>query len=319
LEVRPESAGEEQRRRGVRRGAFLPRAAAVLTLLLPVSFPAAGVASDGIDCPAIDASEDPAPQDPPPGPRPSFPKLVGSALWEEVKRYGEDTEALVVAPLHWDSKDIRKAAGAAVLIGGAFAADPTILEAFERNRSEFTNRVSQATTWFGSPGALYLSLGLVAGGLVAGNDDLRDMGRDAVEASILTGLITSLIVKPVAGRWRPDESDGKTIFEPFSGHDSFTSGHATQAFAVASVVAMRSPGWVIPTIAYGLATVVACDRINDNVHFASDVIAGALFATATGRFLVNRHRGQSIHESKAPKVTFEVIPISDGLALRARW
>ncbi len=270
-------------------------------------------------CPPIDVVEEPATPESPPAPKPSIPKLVGGAVWNEVKRYGEDTAALVVAPFHWDAKDIRKAAGAAVLIGGAFAADPSILDAFQRNRSEFTNRVSQATTWFGGRGSLYISLGLVAGGLIAQNDDIRDMGRDAVEASIITGIFTNLIIKPVAGRWRPNESDGKTIFEPFSSHNSFTSGHATQAFAVASVVAMRSEGWVIPTIAYGLATVVACDRINDNVHFASDVIAGALFATATGRFLVNRHRAESIHEPKEPKLSLEVIPISDGVALRARW
>lgn len=319
MEVRPESAGEEPRKSGVRPDAFLRGAAAALAALLLLSLPTRTHASEAADCPVIDTAEEPAPQDTAPQPRPSVPKLVGGALWNEVKRYGQDTAALVVAPLHWDSRDIRKAAGSAVLIGGAFAADPTILEAFQRNRSEFTNRVSQATTWFGGRGSVYISLGLVAGGLIAQNDDIRDMGRDALEASIITGLFTNLIVKPVAGRWRPNESDGETIFEPFSGHNSFTSGHATQAFAVASVIAMRSPGWVIPTIAYGLATVVACDRINDNVHFASDVIAGALFATATGRFLVNRHRGESIHDSKTPKATFEVIPISDGVALRARW
>lgn len=290
----------------------------MLAGLLLFALPCRRAAGDEGDCSPIDG-EEPATTGTAPAAEPSIPRLVGGALWSEVKRYGQDTAALVVAPLHWNATDIRKAAGAAVLIGGAFAADPSVLDAFERNRSEFTDRVSAATTWFGGRGSLYISLGLLAGGLIARNDDVRDMGRDAVEASIITGIFTNLIFKPVAGRWRPNESDGETIFEPFSGHNSFTSGHATQAFAVASVVAMRSPGWVIPTIAYGLAAVVACDRINDNVHFASDVIAGALFATATGRFLVNRHRAESILEPKEPKLSLEVIPIADGVALRARW
>jgi membrane-associated phospholipid phosphatase len=132
-------------------------------------------------------------------------------------------------------------------------------------------------------------------------------------------MFTNWAIKPTAGRWRPDESNGETKFEPFSGHSSFTSGHATQAFAVASVIAMRAPGWIIPTAAYGLAFVVACDRINDRRHFASDVVAGALFATATGRFLVRRHRDAAVAEPPASTTTLEVVPIPDGVALRARW
>jgi membrane-associated phospholipid phosphatase len=250
---------------------------------------------------------------------PSVASVVGGALWNEVKRYGSDTAALVAAPFHWDANDRWKAAGSAALIGGAFAADQAVYRAFARNRSDFTDSVSRATTWFGARGGVYVAVGILGAGLLSGDADVRDMGRDAVEASIIAGAFTNLIIKPTAGRWRPNESDGATKFEPFSSHDSFTSGHATQAFAVASVVAMRSPGWILPTIAYGLATVVACDRINDRAHFASDVVAGALFATATGRFLVNRHRPVSILEPQKKTVTLEVLPIPDGIALRARW
>ena len=169
-------------------------------------------------------------------------------------------------------------------------------------------------------GGIAIAAALVGTGLAIGSPDVRDMGRDALEASIIAGMFTNWVIKPAAGRWRPSQSDGETIFEPFSGHTSFTSGHATQAFAVASVIAMRSPGWIIPTAAYGLAFVVACDRINDRAHFASDVVAGALFATATGRFLVRRHRAEAAGElAEPPKTTLEVVPIRDGVALRARW
>jgi len=254
-----------------------------------------------------------------PSAKPSVPKIVGDALWNEVKRYGSDTAALVVAPFHWGSDDLWKAAGSAAMIGGAFASDRAVYDAFARNRSGFTDGVSKYTTWFGARGGIYVALGLLGTGLAFGSADVRDMGRDALEASIIAGAFTNWVIKPTAGRWRPSESDGDTIFDPFSSHTSFTSGHATQAFAVASVVAMRSPGWVIPTVAYGLAFVVACDRINDRAHFASDVVTGALFATATGRFLVRRHRPDpKVLTSEAP-THVEIVPIPDGVALRARW
>ncbi len=234
-----------------------------------------------------------------PAPKPSIPKVVGAALWNEAKRYGSDTAALVVAPFHWGAQDGWKAAGAAAMIGGAFAADREVYDGFARNRSDFTDGVSKATTWFGGGGALGIAAALIGVGLAVESPEVRDMGRDALEAAVIAGMFTNWVIKPTAGRYRPSESNGETIFDPFSGHRSFTSGHATQAFAVASVIAMRSPGWIIPTAAYGLAFVVACDRINDRAHFASDVVAGALFATATGRFLVRRHRADASVETAA--------------------
>jgi membrane-associated phospholipid phosphatase len=257
---------------------------------------------------------------PPPSSKPSVPKVVGNALWNEVKRYASDTDALVVAPFHWNAQDRWRGVGAAALIGGAFWSDHAVYEVFQKYRSNFTNSVSSATTWYGGGGGVGVAVGLLGVGLLSGNTDVRDMGRDALEATIIAGAFTNLIIKPTAGRWRPSQSDGETIFEPFSGHTSFTSGHATQAFAVSSVIAMRSPGWIIPTVAYGLAFVVACDRINDRAHFASDVVTGALFATATGRFLVRRHRAESSGlETAAPTTTLEVVPIPDGAALRVSW
>jgi hypothetical protein len=269
-------------------------------------------ARDGAPLPAADDTT-PTPA------RPSVPRVVGDALWNEVKRYATDTADLVVAPFHWDGGDAWRAASSAALIGGAFAADRAVYDAFARNRSDFTNSVSKYTTWFGGGGALGVAAGLIGVGLAAGSPEVRDMGRDALESAVIAGMFTNLVIKPTAGRWRPSESDGETKFDPFSGHNSFTSGHATQAFAVASVIAMRAPGWIIPTAAYGLAFVVACDRINDRAHFASDVVAGALFATATGRFLVRRHREAAATEPPSPSATFEVVPIPDGVALRARW
>jgi membrane-associated phospholipid phosphatase len=262
----------------------------------------------------------PEPAPPPaPTPGPSIVKVATDAFWNETKRYASDTAALVAAPFRWDAQDGWRAAGAATLIGGAFAADRAVYDAFARNRSDFTDSVSKYTSWFGGGGSFAVAGGLLGIGLVIGNGEVRDMGRDALETAVIAGLFTNAVIKPTAGRWRPSESNGETKFDPFSGHTSFTSGHATQAFAVASVIAMRSPGWIIPTIAYGLATVVACDRINDREHFASDVVTAALFATATGRFIVHRHRQKPVLTEEPPKTVVEVVPIPDGAALRLRW
>jgi membrane-associated phospholipid phosphatase len=92
---------------------------------------------------------------------------------------------------------------------------------------------------------------------------------------------------------------------------------ATQVFCVASVIAMRARGWILPTLAYAAATVVAFDRVNDRAHFASDVFAGAVFGTAVGRFLVSRHRAEE--KPGAPEASLRIIPIRGGLAARLEF
>jgi len=74
------------------------------------------------------------------------------------------------------------------------------------------------------------------------------------------------------------------------GH-SFPSGHTTAAVAVATVVAEEWHG--VPGVAvaaYGLAGLVGVSRINDDAHWASDVVAGAVLGWACGHAVEWLHR-----------------------------
>ena len=67
--------------------------------------------------------------------------------------------------------------------------------------------------------------------------------------------------------WRPDDSDQK----------SFPSGHATFAFAGATAL-RHEYGHLSPWVTvggYGLATLVAADRVRRDRHYTHDVFAGA--------------------------------------------
>jgi membrane-associated phospholipid phosphatase len=141
------------------------------------------------------------------------------------------------------------------------------------------------------------------------------MGREAIEASVFAGLITT-VLQPIFGRERPGTSDNETLFKPASNNHSFPSGHATLAFSVASVIAARSSGWFWPTLAYTTASVVAFDRVNNRAHFPSDVLAGAAIGISVGRFIVHRHERSDYDK---PKVSVSLTPIPHGLGLVARF
>ncbi len=300
--------GAEGRLRDIRQGkCWLSPPAALLALLLFGGFfllPSEAAAQETGASP-LEGSVPPTP--------PAHSGLFG-ALANEAKLYLDDGSALITAPFSWNAADRTKAAGVLVLVGGLMVFDDRIAAESQERRSSLTNSISRATTGLGSAEAFYLSGGLIASGFAFHDSHLTLMGREAIEASVFSGLISNAL-KPVFGRVRPAAAGNQTTFEPGSGNYSFPSGHATEAFAVASVVAARSSGWLVPTLAYTAASLVALDRINDRAHFPSDVAAGAAIGAVVGRFIVHRH--ERTMETPGPQISLTTIP--HGLGLVARF
>ena len=99
---------------------------------------------------------------------------------------------------------------------------------------------------------------------------------ERIALSIATATVTTMAVKLVTGRVRPFESaDNAAEFRPFSGHDSFPSGHSAIAFALASALDRETRSRWVPCVAYPMAALTAWSRVRDDRHWASDVIAGA--------------------------------------------
>lgn len=73
------------------------------------------------------------------------------------------------------------------------------------------------------------------------------------------------------------------------GFGSFPLGHTVAAFSVATVFAerYRALRWV-PSVAYGLAGVVALSRLNVQAHFPSDIFLGAALGYSISHFVVLR-------------------------------
>jgi membrane-associated phospholipid phosphatase len=139
------------------------------------------------------------------------------------------------------------------------------------------------------------------------DDDVR--AHAVVVDGLSSTLIASGIITPVLkysiGRVRSNSTYATYQFKPFSNNASFPSGHATQAFAVASVIAADYPEWWVQVVAYGAAGVVGLARIEQNAHFVSDVVAGAIIGTVVGRAVVARH-------NKAMPHGMTVAPLIDG-------
>ena len=96
------------------------------------------------------------------------------------------------------------------------------------------------------------------------------VGADLVRAQLLNAALTHA-VKLSVGRARPD-----------GGRYSFPSGHSSSSFAFASVLE-RHLGWKVAVPAYSLAAYVAASRLQENRHFATDIVFGAAVGMVAGR------------------------------------
>lgn len=124
---------------------------------------------------------------------------------------------------------------------------------------------------------LFLSTGTLLPLLEAG-PDAKDHALRTADSLVTSTLITTAL-KRIVGAKRPD-SDERT---------SFPSGHATAAFAVATMQAHYHPRQAL--FWYGGASLIAYSRVKLRRHYTRDVVAGAAVGFLTSRFELSRPRG----------------------------
>jgi hypothetical protein len=200
-----------------------------------------------------------------------------------------DTGSVITAPTRWDQDDWLIAGFSAAGIGAAASLDETIKNQVQAHRTAGENRFfsryqNLGDTWsFGVIGAFEVW------GDVYGDSTAKNTAMDALTASIIGPGLIGTSVKYAVGRVRPNTAASTFEFKPFSGNQSFPSGHASQAFAVATAIAENYPSWWVQTLCYGSAGLVGYARIEQNAHYTSDVVAGALLGWSVARAVVHRH------------------------------
>jgi undecaprenyl-diphosphatase len=131
-------------------------------------------------------------------------------------------------------------------------------------------------------GWLWLVVAVFLG--ASGDEGLRVLAGGAVSAGLANALL--VLTKGRVRRSRPCERRRPAAFDvdPLtwfpSDRFSFPSGHALNAFAMGSVIALAFPLLALPVLV--LAASVAASRVVLGLHWLSDVLAGALAGALIG-------------------------------------
>jgi membrane-associated phospholipid phosphatase len=201
-----------------------------------------------------------------------------------------DLRDVLGAPLSWKARQWELFGLSVAGVGAASLLDGRVRDAERRDHSAFGNQIAQDFEPLGSGGAWAVLGSFYLEGLLRDDERGRAVAEDGVMASVIAGGLVGPAVKFVSGRSRPRSANGTYDFKLFGGSSSFPSGHTTEAFAVASVVATHCESRWVQGIAYGSAALVGFARLHHQAHFFSDVVGGALLGTVTGRAVVHRNQ-----------------------------
>lgn len=233
-------------------------------------------------------------------------------------KIGIDLGKVLISPIHWKGNDL-------LLFGGTVATtaltmaflDHGTREWIEDHQKTSLTKFSLSVTHLGeAPFLVGLSAVLYAGGEAFKNDGLRMTGLMGLESFCIAGIVVNGI-KYLFARARPLSGEGPNSLHWFSFKNkqhAFPSGHSAAAFAVAAVIAGQSRNFLVGAVSYGLASLVAVSRVNNNEHWASDVLAGSIIGYFIGKkvLILNRSSGKN-------KPSLTIAPAPGGLALSLRF
>jgi hypothetical protein len=202
-------------------------------------------------------------------------------LWDTIKR---DVKSLP-SDLWSDTKAVYISAPNLIILGAAYGGSLALqesgpddsIEASLRRKRIFKSDVSDALgalgnpiTHFGLAGLWYLV------GQQSQNEKTYEVGRTMFSALIISGLTTTV---GKVGTW--DRSPNGELF-------AFPSGHTSSAFAFASVM-HEAYGPMVGAPLYALGVLVAVERLDDEEHYFSDVVMGAVIGLVVGHGVAGEH------------------------------
>jgi len=223
--------------------------------------------------------------------RAQTPSPTPSLEHEFFKNILRDQKAIWTAPFRLQRKDAKWA----IPSGIGFMALVTTDRITGDEIAESNGQV-KASNIVSHIGSVY-GLGTVAGafyliGRTRNNDRARETGLLSAQA-LVNSLIVESALKGVTQRGRP--FTGRERSEFFEGGNSFPSGHSTQAWAVAAVVASEyKDRRAVQILAYGAATAVSVARFTGQKHYLSDVVVGSALGYTIGKYVYSTHHRQSL-------------------------
>lgn len=204
--------------------------------------------------------------------------------------------ALDVKETFWNKWTFAALVAGSGITVGLHSVDSEVKQSFSSK-----NRLGKAKDVFNTIGSPYvlgsgvlLSFGISR---LVDSPKYKTTAETMLEAYVLAEVLT-LGLKIAVRRTRPN-----------GGSYSFPSGHASGAFAIATVLeSLHGPKYGIP--AYAISTMIGLSRLDDNKHFLTDVVSGLLLGTLVGYGTSKFHKKENANLFVAPMISANTAGVS---------
>lgn len=174
----------------------------------------------------------------------------------------------------------------------------TYLHKLQDKRTDSKTSFNKFMSGSATPVSLGAPLTFFVAGMISKDNTLKKNALFMLESFAISQAI-SFTVKPIVNKPRPHEYDSTLISLKNATNGSFPSGHASEAFATATSLALINHKWYVVVPAYTWAGLVGYSRLYLGVHYPVDVIAGALLGT--GSALLSYKLNKWMHKKKDEK------------------
>jgi membrane-associated phospholipid phosphatase len=223
-----------------------------------------------------------------------------------------DTGHVLTSPFRWRGREWLLFSASTAAVAALSLTDQSLSDS-AREHGSTLGFFGDTLEGLGDARSFVLLGGFYLAGAIGHDSKTKNVFFDGLSASLIASGIITPVVSSLVGRERPTEGQGAYAFHPFEGR-SFPSGHTTQAFAVASVIATSYDQLWVKVTAYGAAAVTAYVRVQRGKHFPTDVVVGAAIGTLVGRSVVHFNRGlrsgEKEPESAGARLT--ILPVLGG-------
>lgn len=187
-------------------------------------------------------------------------KTMHTDLWHDTKQvYGNPVNLAILGVTYGGSLALQET-----------GPDDTVEDHYTPGHHSLSRGWRNAADAYGNPGTHFAIAGAwYVLGQQLQDDKTYNVGKTLASALIINGVTT---MAGQAASW--DRA-------PNGEWGAFPSGHTSSSFCIASVMD-RSYGHLVGVPLYGLATIVAVERVDDRNHYFSDVVMGAVLGTVVG-------------------------------------
>lgn len=222
---------------------------------------------------------------PSPTPQPSATPTLERQFFKNILR---DQKAIWTSPFHLDGRDARWLAPLGLGTAALIATDRRTVDEIGKFHKQLnaSRIVSYTGSGYGA-GSVAVTFYLV--GRVTHNRRARETGILGAEALIDSAIVVTAL-KEITQRRRPTAAKGRSAFF----HGSFPSGHAIEAWSLATVIANEYHDHrLVQIAAYGIAGAVSVARFTGRNHYLSDILVGSAMGYGIGRYVYHAHHRKS--------------------------